>query len=103
MTTSKTSTVSFDDKCAILAEFWLEESEKPQFQAMAQHLSIIFRMALLINFDFVKPTKKGTKEIEDLWDFLINELIGEQTAGPIESLEDIRYWAKDGLFTEPTE
>lgn len=103
MTTSETSTVSFEDKCSILAEFWLEESDKPHFQTMTNYLSIVFRMAMLINFGFVKPTEKGIKEIDGLWDFFINELIGESPTGPIESLDDIRFWAKDGIFPDTVE
>ena len=103
MTTSETSTVSFEDKCSILAEFWLEESDKPHFQTMTNYLSIVFRMAMLINFGFVKPTEKVIKEIDGLWDFFINELIGESPTGPIESLDDIRFWAKDGIFPDTVE
>jgi len=100
MNTSKTSTPSFEDRCSILSQFWLEQSEAPQFQQMAQYFSTFFRMAMLINFDFVVATEKGTSEINKLWDFFLEELLGDEYHGPLESLDDIIYWSKSGLFPQ---
>ena len=98
MNTSDTSTVSFEDKCSILTEFLVDEFENPNLVNMLGYFSVFFRLALLVNTGSAVATDKGVGEINELWDFILEELIGGDVDEPISSLDDIRYLAKDGIF-----
>ena len=98
MNTSSTSDTKFSDKCSILAQIWMEESENPKIKTLMDFFSFPFRLCLMVSFDFAQPTEKGTELINGLWDSVIEELIGDAPE-KIESIEDFKYWAKEGLFT----
>lgn len=100
MSTSKTSTLSFEDKCSILSELLIDEAENPQLVRMLGYFSVYFRLALLIHTGSAVATEKGVKEVNELWDFVLEDLIGEDTSWPILSLDDIRFLAKDGIFPQ---
>jgi len=100
MNTSKTSTPSFEDRCAILSELLIDEAENPNLVNMLGYFSVFFRLALLIHTGSAVATDKGVQEVNELWDFVLEELIGKDVDKSIFSLDDIRYFAKDGIFSE---
>jgi hypothetical protein len=100
MSMSETSTTDtkFLDKCSILAQIWMEESENPKIKTLMDFFSFPFRLCVMASFDFAEPKEKGVEIINDLWDTVIREFVGDAPE-KIESIEDLKYWAKEGLFT----
>ena len=100
MNTSKTSTLSFDTKCDILSEFILEGYDTPSLTPMVNATQLDFDMAFMTHAKLVVPTELGAERIEGLWKLFIQETIGDGYHGPLESLDDIIYWSKNGVFPQ---
>jgi hypothetical protein len=100
MSMSETSATDtrFVDKCSILAQIWMEESENPKIKTLMDYFSFPFRLCVMVSFDFAEPKEKGVALINELWDSVVSELIGD-VPEKIGSIEDFRYWAKEGLLT----
>jgi len=100
MSTSENSTVSFDTKCDILSAFLLEGYDTPLLTPMVNATQLDFDMAFMTHAKLVVPTELGAERIEALWKLFIQETIGDEYHGPLESLDDIIYWSKSGLFPQ---
>jgi hypothetical protein len=100
MNTSETSTTSFEEKCAILAQVRLEEIENPAFEVLMKLFSLHFNFSLLIEFNFATATDKGIELIDKLWETLLVQVGAEDQPEPIRTFEDLKYWASEGIFSE---
>ena len=98
MDQSETSTTCFEKRCFILAQIWMDESDNAALKTMMDYYSFQFRLCLMVVHGFAEPTDKGIEHINGLWDVVIREFIGDPPE-KIETIEDLRYWAKEGLLS----
>jgi len=99
---SETPEVSFEDKLQILQDFKFEYlfDDKLSFGKTFSSLSIEFSLITILQAGWAVVEPKGVARVEALWDRLIEETIGDEYHGQLDTLDDIIYWSKDGVFPE---
>ena len=78
---------TFDNKVAILAQFWMEYRDVDSFEEFIMYNDIGMPMAFAFAEKLAKPTSEGIKFIDETFDLFLGLLDIEDAA--YESLEDI--------------
>ena len=78
---------SFDDRCSILAELWMNYRNDQNFEDFISYNDLGLPLAYLLDNEIVKPTTLSTKFINETFDLLLGSL--EQTDNGYVTLDDI--------------
>lgn len=81
------TTTSFDDRCSILAELWMNYRNDQNFEDFISYNDLGLPLAYLLDNEIVKPTPLSTKFINETFDLLLGSL--EQTDNGYVTLDDI--------------
>ena len=81
MTTSKTSTVSFDDKVRILSEFSVKYKNDDRFSKLFRDNDLGFPYAFGVQFGHIQASDVVRLYIEDTWNMLLVALLPEPEFG----------------------
>jgi hypothetical protein len=81
------TTTTFDNKCAILADVWLNYRNDEQFEDFIEYNDMGLPLAYAISEGIVNTTDLATKFVEETFDLLILGLEIDDTG--FESLDDI--------------
>ena len=85
---------TFDNKCLILSDLWLNYRSDEQFEDFITYNDMGLPLAYALSEGIVKGTDTSTKFIDETFDLLLAGLSIEDTG--FESLDDV-------LMSEPTE
>lgn len=83
------SKTSFEDKCSILADLWLNYRSDPDFADFIEYNDIGLPLAYVISNEIVEETETARRFVEETFDLLLEglELDDEDTA--YETLDDM--------------
>ena len=84
MNTSKTSAVSFQSKCSILAEFSLKYKDDSRFAKLIRDNDLGFPYAFGVASGHFEPSSVVALYIEDTWNMLLLELLPQPEFGFVE-------------------
>jgi hypothetical protein len=73
------NSTSYTDKCAILAEVWLNYRSDEEFQDFIEYNDLGLPLAYAIDSDIVKSTEMAQRFIEETFDLLLASLKVEDT------------------------
>lgn len=73
------NSTNYTDKCAILAEVWLNYRSDEQFQDFIEYNDLGLPLAYAIDSDIVKSTEMAQRFIEETFDLLLASLKVEDT------------------------
>jgi len=79
---------TFSDKCAILAEVWLDYRNDEQFQDFIEYNDLGLPLAYAVYTDMITPKDLANKMINETFDVLVAGLGYESDEG-FESLDDL--------------
>jgi len=82
-----TTTTTFENKCAILAEFWLEYKNDDEFQDFIEYSDIGLPLAYAISTGIINTTELATGFVDETFDLLL-DAVGVPDEG-FETLQDI--------------
>jgi hypothetical protein len=68
------TTTTFDNKCAILADLWLNYRDDEQFEDFIEYNDMGLPLAYALSEGIVKGTDMSTKFIDETFDLLIASL-----------------------------
>lgn len=83
----KPAGTSFEAKCSILADIWLNHRTDDDFEAFCEYNDIGLPLAYMLDNDIVVTTETATKFVEETFGLLLEGLEISDTG--FESLEDI--------------
>jgi len=78
---------SFDDRCSILAELWMNYRNDQNFEGFISYNDLGLPLAYLLDNEIVKSTPASIKFINETFDLLLGSL--EQTDNGYVTLDDI--------------
>ncbi len=78
---------TFDKRCEILADLWLNYRDDQNFQDYIEYNDLGLPLAYAIDNDIVKPTDRAVSFINEAWDLLLTGLQQEDTG--FESLSQL--------------
>jgi hypothetical protein len=81
------TTTTFDNKCAILSDIWLNYRNDEQFQDFIEYNDMGLPLAYALSEGIVKGTDMSTTFVDETFDILITGLNIEDTG--FDSLDDI--------------
>lgn len=84
---SETQATTFQNKCEILADLWLNYRSDEEFADFIEYNDIGLPLAYVVANEVVKTTAKSTKFIEETFDLLLAGLEIEDEG--FETLDDI--------------
>lgn len=79
---------SFDNKCSILSELWLDYRDDEEFQDFIEYNDIGLPLSFMIASGIVKSTDKAKALIEETWLLFLQGLEVEEDTG-FENLNDV--------------
>lgn len=82
-----TNSTSYTNKCAILAELWLNYRSDEEFQDFLEYNDLGLPLAYAIENDIVKSSEMAQKFVEETFDLFLATLDVEDDG--YESLEDL--------------
>jgi hypothetical protein len=83
----KEKTTTFENKCKILSELWLEHRHDAGFADFVSHNDVGLPLAMMISEELVTPKNGAVKMIEETFAHLL-ELVDIMDGG-FESLDDL--------------
>jgi len=87
------ATNSFDNKCSILAELWMNYREDDQMMDFMEYNDIGLPLAYLLMNEIVLPTESSQLYIDETYDLLVAAL----------NVEDIEYDSLDEMLENAPE
>jgi hypothetical protein len=69
-----TNSTSYTDKCAILAELWLNYRSDEEFQDFLEYNDLGLPLAYAIDNDIVKSSEMAQKFVEETFDLFLSTL-----------------------------
>lgn len=78
---------TFENKCIILGDLWINYREDEEFQDFIEYNDIGLPLAYFIDNKLVKPTELATKYIDETFDILLAAL--EIEDGDFQSLTEL--------------
>jgi len=76
---SDNETTTFENKCLILAELWIDYRDEPDFVDFVSYNDLGLPLGFLVAEELVTPSKKATDMIGETWDMLLVSLGVEDT------------------------
>lgn len=87
MPESKPTQNSFDNKCAVLADLWMQYRFDKQFEDFVSYNDLGLPLAFLVGEELVKPAPLAKDMINETYALLLSAL--EREDGDYESIEDL--------------
>ena len=84
---SEQASTTFENKCAIIADLWMNYRDDPEFQDFISYNDIGLPLAFVVSEKLVTPSKLASSMIEETFDLLL-AAIGRDDTG-FESLDDV--------------
>lgn len=81
------SATSFDNRCGILSDLWMQYRFESQFEDFISYNDIGLPLAFLVDEELVKPTDKAKAMIDETFELLLAALSVEDNN--FESLDDL--------------
>jgi hypothetical protein len=81
------NSTSYTDKCAILADLWLNYRSDEEFQDFTEYNDLGLPLAYAIDNDIVKSTEMAQRFVEETFDLLLASLEVEDSG--FETLNDL--------------
>jgi len=78
---------SFDNKCAVLSDLWMQYRFDKQFEDFVSYNDIGLPLAFLVSEELVKPNPQAKSMVEETYDLLLAALDKED--GDFESFDDL--------------
>ena len=78
---------SFDNKCTVLSDLWMQYRFDKQFEDFVSYNDIGLPLAFLISEELVKPSSQAKSMVEETYDLLLAALSKED--GDFESFDDL--------------
>lgn len=82
------SETTFDNKCAILADFFSDYIDDPQFASVVRYNNIGLPLAFVINAGIVEPTARAEGFVNETFDYVLSAFGIESDTG-FEELDEI--------------
>lgn len=82
------SETSFENRCDILSDLWLEYKDDPQFADFVSYNDLGLPLSFLISEGLVTPSDKATVMVNETFVLLLRSLGIEEDAG-FDSLDDL--------------
>jgi hypothetical protein len=87
------ATTSFDKKCEILGDLWMQYRFEPQFIDFVSYNDVGLPMAFMVSEDLVTPAPLAKSMIEETFELLLGSL--KISDDGFESLEDVLMTVPD--------
>ena len=78
---------SFDNKCAILTDLWLQYRFEKKFEDFVSYNDVGLPLAFLVSEELVKPGPQAKMMLNETYDLLLAAL--KRDDGDFESLDDL--------------
>ena len=78
---------SFENKCAVLSDLWMQYRFDKKFQDFVEYNDLGLPLAFLVEEELVKPASLAKQMIDETYTLLLASL--EREDGDYESIEDI--------------
>lgn len=82
------SETSFETRCDILSDLWIEYKEEPQFRDFVSYNDLGLPLAFLVSENLVTPNDKAIMMVNETFVLLLRSLEIEEDTG-FDSLDDL--------------
>ena len=82
------SETSFETRCDILSDLWIEYKEEPQFRDFVSYNDLGLPLAFLVSENLVTPNDKAIMMVNETFVLLLRSLEIEEDSG-FDSLDDL--------------
>lgn len=82
------SETSFEARCDILSDLWIEYKEEPQFRDFVSYNDLGLPLAFLVSENLVTPNDKAIMMVNETFVLLLRSLEIEEDSG-FDSLDDL--------------